>query len=143
MSTERKRNHMIWIGPLLGVAGVLSYFMVFARFAALRDFPWINLPLVVLAAAVSGIGVWRAYGRSQIFRGKVLSLLGFAVSLFFAGLFILYIFSVSYSLPTASEATLQLTRAPDFALTAMDGETVRLSDFRGRKVALIFYRGHW
>lgn len=29
--------------------------------------------------------------------------------------------------------------APDFALTADDGRTVRLSDFRGRKVILYFY----
>ena len=31
------------------------------------------------------------------------------------------------------------TLAPDFALQATDGRTVRLSDFRGRKVVLYFY----
>ena len=29
--------------------------------------------------------------------------------------------------------------APDFALTADDGRTVRLSDYRGRYVVLFFY----
>ena len=34
--------------------------------------------------------------------------------------------------------------APDFALQALDGEIVRLSDYRGsQRVVLVFYRGHW
>lgn len=34
--------------------------------------------------------------------------------------------------------------APDFALAAMEGGVVRLSDFRGtHDVILVFYRGHW
>ncbi|MBQ8647092.1 MAG: peroxiredoxin, partial [Oscillospiraceae bacterium] len=31
------------------------------------------------------------------------------------------------------------TKAPDFALQAQDGRTVRLSDFLGKKVVLYFY----
>jgi peroxiredoxin Q/BCP len=30
-------------------------------------------------------------------------------------------------------------KAPDFSLTADDGRTVRLSDFRGKRVVLFFY----
>ena len=34
--------------------------------------------------------------------------------------------------------------APDFALEALEGRAVTLSDFRGKKrVVLVFYRGHW
>ena len=34
--------------------------------------------------------------------------------------------------------------APDFRLTALEGDPVRLSDYRGsRDVVLVFYRGHW
>jgi cytochrome oxidase Cu insertion factor (SCO1/SenC/PrrC family) len=34
--------------------------------------------------------------------------------------------------------------APDFTLEDMDGKTVTLSDFRGKKtVGLVFYRGYW
>lgn len=34
--------------------------------------------------------------------------------------------------------------APDFTLASYAGETVTLSDFRGREnVVLVFYRGHW
>jgi len=31
------------------------------------------------------------------------------------------------------------SQAPDFAVTAHDGSTVRLTDFRGKKVVLWFY----
>lgn len=34
--------------------------------------------------------------------------------------------------------------APDFTLENMDGQTVSLSDFRGKNsVVLVFYRGQW
>lgn len=32
---------------------------------------------------------------------------------------------------------------PNFSLPAIDGVVHRLSDFQGRKVVLVFYRGHW
>ena len=34
-------------------------------------------------------------------------------------------------------------KAPDFALPSASGKTVQLSDFRGRKVLIDFYRGYW
>lgn len=33
--------------------------------------------------------------------------------------------------------------APDFTLAARTGGTTTLSDLRGRKIVLVFYRGHW
>ena len=33
--------------------------------------------------------------------------------------------------------------APDFTLEAADGRPVTLSDFRGKRLVLVFYRGHW
>ena len=34
--------------------------------------------------------------------------------------------------------------APDFTLEDMDGKSITLSDFRGKKtVLLVFYRGYW
>ncbi len=36
------------------------------------------------------------------------------------------------------------TPAPDFSVSASDGRTVSLGDFRGRQpVLLVFYRGWW
>ena len=138
-----KRNHWIWIGPLVTFAGVVSYFVLFARFAALRDFPWVNLPLVVLGAVLSVLGMKQALARSPALRGKVLAGAGLVLSLLLTAFFIVYIFWLSYAIPGPSSVALELARAPDFALTSNTGETVRLSDFAGRHVALVFYRGFW
>lgn len=142
MSPKRRRNHMIWIGPLVAFVGVVSYFEVFARFPALRDFPWVNLPLTFLGLGLSGLGLWRAFRDAGVFRGKVLAPLGFALSLLLAAALVWYVFSFTYQMPPASKA-LGLVDAPDFALASSAGETVRLSDLRGRKVVLVFYRGFW
>ncbi len=46
--------------------------------------------------------------------------------------------------PTEIERVAVETMAPDFSLVAMNGDTLTLSDFQGRKnVVLVFYRGHW
>jgi len=34
-------------------------------------------------------------------------------------------------------------KAPNFALPAADGRTIRLSDFAGQIVLIDFYRGYW
>lgn len=33
--------------------------------------------------------------------------------------------------------------APDFTLESRTGERVTLSELRGRRIVLVFYRGHW
>ena len=33
--------------------------------------------------------------------------------------------------------------APDFSLQALNGDSVTLSELRGSKIIMIFYRGHW
>ena len=142
MTPKPRRHPATWIGPLAAFAGVVSYFEVFARFPALRDFPWVNLPLVVLGLALSGVGLWLTLRRAELFRGKVLAAAGFTVSLLLAGAFVWYVFSFTYRMPTSDRA-LGLVDAPDFALAASSGGTVRLSDYRGRKVVLVFYRGFW
>jgi hypothetical protein len=46
--------------------------------------------------------------------------------------------------PTDLQRVAVGTPAPDFSLMTLDGDTVTLSDFRGRTdVVLVFYRGHW
>lgn len=35
------------------------------------------------------------------------------------------------------------TVAPDFRLASYSGDDLALSDFRGRPLVLVFYRGHW
>ena len=44
-------------------------------------------------------------------------------------------------MPLPSETVPVGSQAPDFTLTSIRGEDVRLSDYRGRPVVLVFLRG--
>lgn len=138
-----RRNHALWIGPLLTFAGMVSYFQYFVRFPLLRDFPWVNLPAVLLGLGLSAWGLWQAFSRGSRWWLKLLGGLGTAFSLLIAGLFCAYVFSISYALPAAPSVVLEQGQAPEFVLRDHTGREVRLADFRGSRVVLVFYRGHW
>jgi hypothetical protein len=139
-SATQGRNHLIWLGPLVTFVGAVSYFLVFARFAALRDFPWVNLPLVLIGAAISVAGLRFALARS---RGKILAAIGATLSIALTVLFCGYVFVLSYTLPDPSAETLALDQAPGFELQDENGDLVSLADLRGTRVILVFYRGFW
>ncbi len=44
-------------------------------------------------------------------------------------------------MPVESETVPLGSQAPDFTLTSIRGEQVKLSDYRGHKVVLVFLRG--
>lgn len=144
-STKRQGpNLAVWIGPVVVLAGALTYFMFFARFPALRDFPWVNLPIVVFGLLISAHGVRRAFaggGRSLLARAFAGS--AFLASLAVSLLFCAYVFFLSYQLPE-TDGVVQVAHAvPEFSLSDQNGETIKLSSLLGRKVVLTFYRGHW
>ena len=65
-SPARRRSlaiHGLWLGPLLTFTGMITYFQVFARFPVLRDFPWVNLPVVMLGLGLTVGGMWIAFSR--------------------------------------------------------------------------------
>lgn len=138
-----QRNHAIWLGPLVTFVGAVSYFTYFARFPSLRDVPWVNLPFVAFGVSLSALGIWRAFRAPGRYRGKITGSSGLLFSVALALLFGFYVFSLSYSVPQPSETTLSLSSAPGFTLPDQNGNEVRLSDLRGRKVVLVFYRGFW
>jgi hypothetical protein len=129
------RNHAVWIGALISIVGLVSYFFVFARFAPLRDFPWINLPLVLTGVGVSIWGIRR--------HPSILSVAGALVSVLAAGLLLAYVFVLSYHLPDPTRAVRIGDPAPSFALADQTGTIVRLEDFEGRPLVMVFYRGFW
>ncbi len=46
-------------------------------------------------------------------------------------------------LKTTSQTLKQGEAAPDFALPDVDRNIIRLSDFRGKPVVIVFIRGTW
>src|SRR5205809_7497514 len=67
---KRKSNWPIWVGFVVVVAGLFSY-EFFARFPITRDFPWANFLLFGIGAALLIVGLFRAFGRPQVYRGKI------------------------------------------------------------------------
>jgi hypothetical protein len=151
----RRWNLWIYLGFLLTLAGFLSYFMFFSRFAALRDFPWLNLPLQVVGVGMVLFGFWRAYARPTQYRGKLAAPIFSLLSIGTLALFCFYVFSLSYRVPPANSAPQVGQVAPDFTLPDHNSEKVQLASFFasssteaspsgvGHYVLLVFYRGYW
>jgi hypothetical protein len=140
-SNSHGRNHAMWLGPLITFAGMVSYFTVFVRWPALRDFPWVNLPLVLAGVALS-ILAFRRRRRTSLL-SRILAGVGLGFSALIAGLFVFYVFFFSSTLPTATTLTAELEQAPDFALSDQHSRVVSLADLRGEKAVLVFFRGFW
>ena len=140
---KQKRNHAVWLGPLIVFAGAVSYFTFFVRYPDLRDTPIVNLPLVILGALVSCLGAWRAFFKPNVYRGKILGSISLGFSLFLSGLFSAYIVYISYLVPPPTEMTKSLKAVPHFSLMDQKGNPVSPSDFNGRKLIVTFYRGYW
>jgi hypothetical protein len=139
---QRRRNHAIWLGLLLAAVGMATYVYT-VRFPALRDFPWVNLPLILTGMFLSAIGLWRAIRHPSVYGGKILGILGLALTFATAVFFNYAIFFVTAEVPAPTTISLSMTEAPDFTLLDQQGRPVRLRDYRGKKVVLTFYRGYW
>ena len=141
---KRKWNWPIWVGFVVAIGGLFSY-EFFAQFPITRDFPWANLLLFGIGAAVLIVGLFRAFGRPQTYRGKVFgSTFGLIGFLFFT-FFCYEIFYVLRQVPASSGAPRVGQKAPGFMLLDQTGKPVGLGDLLSgsRAVVLIFYRGFW
>jgi hypothetical protein len=132
---RRKRSHLVWIGPLVSIIGLVSYFTFFVRFPALRDVPKVNMPLVVIGLVAS---LWALLRRRSLW-----AVAGLLVSVVCAGALAAYVYILSYQIPDAERAIAVGEEAPTFALPDERGHTVNLENFRGSNVVLVFYRGFW
>jgi AhpC/TSA family protein len=141
---KRNWNWPIWAGFVVVLVGLFSY-GYFARFPITRDFPWANLLLLGIGTALLILGVFRACGRPQVYRGKIFGSLLTAIALLLFALFSYEIFYVLRQVPPSTGAPRVGQKAPEFTLSDQDGRDVSLRDLvTGFKaVALIFYRGFW
>src|SRR5262245_24629663 len=135
-----RRNWAPAVGLLLGLAGIVGYFLVVthpglgARLSGVRDAALPNWMLIAAGLACSVLGIRRSRGRVL---ASVLAALNVAAALWFAWL----LYGMS-ALPPAAGPPLG-TAVPQVALQDQTGKTVHLTDFRGAPLLLVFYRGHW
>ncbi|MFT4639743.1 MAG: hypothetical protein ACI8T1_003068 [Verrucomicrobiales bacterium] len=130
-----------WTGLPIVVVAMVTYIFFFSKFPVTRDFPWVNLPLCIIGLVVSVFSFRRALKGSVTWRKVVHSQL-FVFSFLFTALFITYVFYLSW-VPPVTAVTETLENPADITLTDHTGQSVSLSDFKGKNLIVTFYRGHW
>jgi len=143
-STTKSWNWSLWTGFLFALAGFFSY-TFFAQFPITRDFPWANLLLFAVGGVCLVVGLFRAFGKPQAYRGKIFGPILATLGILIFGLFSYVVFYQLRQVPPSTGAPRVGQKAPEFTLSDQDGKDVSLSDLIGRSkaVALIFYRGFW
>jgi len=141
---KRKWNWAIWVGFLFAIAGLFSY-EFFARFPVTRDFPWANFLLFGIGIALLIVGLFRGFGRPQVYRGKIFGSIFAAIAVLFVAFFSYVIFYVLHQVPPSTGAPRVGQKAPDFLLLDQNGKPVGLGDLlsNSKGVVVIFYRGFW
>jgi hypothetical protein len=142
---KRRWNISLWAGFAIVILSVASYIPVFAPFPITRDVPWVNYLLFVAGGILLALGLKRAYGQPDRYRGKISGPILTALSLVIAGFFIVGVVYLTKQLPSAAAALQVGQPAPAFTLANADGKQTSLADLlKGRRGAiLIFYRGYW
>jgi AhpC/TSA family len=142
---KRRWNISLWAGFAIVMLSVASYIPVFANYPETRDVPWVNYLLFVTGGVLLALGLKRAYGQPDRYRGKISGPILTGFSLVSAGFFLLIVFYFGRQLPAAANALKVGQPAPAFSLANADGKQTSLADLlKGHRGAiLVFYRGYW
>ena len=140
---KREWNLPIWVGFVVAVGGLFSY-EYFALYPITRDFPWASLLIFGIGALLLLVGLFRAFGRPQLYRGKIFGSILAVVALLFFAFFCYEIFYVLKQVPLSAQAPRIGEKAPEFTLPNQNGKQIALADLLSPDGAiLIFYRGYW
>jgi hypothetical protein len=101
--------------------------------------------LFAIGAALLIAGLFRAFGRPQLYRGKIFGPILTAIALFLFAFFSYEIFYVLRQVPLSAQAPHVGEKAPEFTLLDQNEKPIALADLLAgsRAVVLIFYRGFW
>lgn len=158
----KRFNWQIWAGFVLTLVAGFSFPFFFVNFPLTRDFPWVNLLLFAVAAALLFVGLKRAFARPKSEGGpkrstfsKIVASGLATLSVLIIGLFLFSFFIMAKWLPPSTGAPSVGQKAPEFTLSDANGKTVSLSELISspipaqanasapKGVLLIFYRGYW
>ena len=136
MRARRGRTRLAVGGLVLVLLGIGSYFVVALHFGAwlpeVRNSALPNWAAIAVGLALSVTAARAGGGVARVLAG---------VNLLLAGWFAWVLYSMS-AVPLVDGPALGAP-APDFAARDQDGKVVRLPDFHGAPLLLVFYRGHW
>ena len=150
---QRRWNWYLWAGSLLCLVAFASYFLLFSRFPVTRDVPWVNFLLFGTGVAFLFVGLKRAFGQPQQYRGKIAGPILGTLSLLILGVLCFAVFYQTRQLPASTGAPRVGQKAPEFVLPDTNNNPVTLSSLlssasadtqaRPKGVLLVFYRGYW
>jgi hypothetical protein len=147
---KRSWNWPLWIGFLFCLAGFLGY-PLFIQFPITRDVPWANFLLLGLGAILLAVGLKRAFGQPDLYRGKIFGPILTGLGLVAIAFFSYLIFFELKKLPASARAPHVGDKAPGFSLLDQKGKPVALNELissaapngKSGSALLIFYRGFW
>jgi hypothetical protein len=142
---KRNWNTWVWAGFGLTLFSAFSYILFFIKFPITRDVPWVSFLLFIVAGWLLAVGLRRAYGQPERYRGKVSGVILSVLSLGLIGFFCYGMLILSRVLPASPDVLRAGQHAPELTLSDAGGKPVALSELlKTHKAALlIFYRGYW
>jgi len=154
---ERRRNLAPWIAFLFTLLAVALNGLTFVTLRGTQVILWSSYLAGLIALVYGIIGIGRAFGRSQVFGGKVSSSIFGLLALAVCALTV-FIWYHARALPASTGAPQVGQKAPEFTLPDTQGHNVSLAQLLGhgdsvttsnaggaapKAVLLIFYRGYW
>src|SRR5439155_20397802 len=112
---KRRWNLSLWLGLLCALAELFTY-PLFVQFPITRDFPWANLLLFGAGGILLIVGLFQAFGRPRVYRGKIFGSIFIALALFAFAFFAYEIFYVLRQVPLSAQAPRVGEKAPAFTL---------------------------